>query len=97
MAVLKNKNGTEMYIDCKCGCDDGIRFKIHKDDFDDYCWWTYTNGNYFSEYGETTWRVFCKKMRKIWAIIRNKDYYYSDIIMTKEEFEEFKEYVNSIE
>lgn len=97
MAVLKNKNGKELYIDCCCGCDEGIRLKIDKfDDFDYYCWMTYTNGNYYSEYGETMWRVFCKKLKKIWSIIRNKDYYYSDIVMTKAEFDEFREYINSI-
>lgn len=25
MAVLKNKDGRELYVDCCCGCDEGIR------------------------------------------------------------------------
>ena len=97
MAVLKNKNGTELYIDCNCGCNDGIRIKIHKDDFDYYCFWTYTNGNFYTEQGETIFRTIRRKLEKIWAIIRNKDFYYSDVLMTKEEFNEFREYINSIE
>ena len=97
MAVLKNKCGTELYIDCNCGCNDGIRLKIDKDDLNYYCFMTYTNGNFYSEQSETAWRVFRKKLEKIWAIIRNKDYYYSDILMTKDEFDEFREYINSIE
>ena len=97
MAVLKNKDGKELYVDCNCGCNEGIRFKVDKDDdFDYYCFMTYTNGNFYREQGETMWRVMRKKLEKIWAIIRNKDYYYSDIVMTKDEFEEFKEYINSI-
>lgn len=97
MAALKNKDGTELYIDCNCGCNDGIRLKVYKEDPDYYCFWTYTNGNFYSEQGETMWRVFRKKFEKIWAIIRNKDYYYSDVVMTKDEFDEFREYINSVE
>ena len=37
MAVLKNKEGTEFLVDCGCGCDEGIRFRIDKEDFDFYC------------------------------------------------------------
>lgn len=97
MAVLKNKDGTEMYIDCNCGCDEGIRFRIDKDDYDYYCFMSYTNGQYYSEQGDKLWHVFCKKFKKIWAIIKNKDYYYAEMFMTKDEFNEFKEYINSIE
>lgn len=96
MAVFKNKGGTDLFIDCNCGCDQGIRFKIDKDDLEYYCFMTYTNGSYYREYGETLWRVFCRKLKKIWSIVANKDFYYSDIIMTKDEFEEFKEYINNI-
>lgn len=96
MAALKNKSGTELYIDCNCGCNEGIRFKVDKDDLDYYCFMTYTNGNFYNEQSTTMWRVFCKKLEKIWAIIRNKDFYYSDVLMTKVEFDEFREYINSI-
>ena len=96
MAVLKNKDGTELYVDCNCGCNDGIRIRVHKDEFDYYCFWTYTNGNFYTEQGETILRTLRKKWEKIWAIIRNKDFYYSDVLMTKNEFEEFREYINAI-
>lgn len=55
------------------------------------------NGNFYTGQGETVFRVIRKKLEKIWAIIRNKDFYYSDILMTKDEFNEFREYINSIE
>ena len=92
MAVFKNKNGIELYIDCLCGCDQGIRFKINKDDWDYYTFMTYTNGKFYAEQSDG----LRKKLRKIWAIIRNKDFYYSEICMTKDEFDEFREYINSI-
>lgn len=96
MAVLKNKNGDNLFIDCSCNCDEGIRFRIDKEDDNYYCIMTYTNGQFYSEQGETFWRVFCKKIKKIWAIIRNKDFYYSEVCMTKNDFIEFKEYINSV-
>ena len=96
MAALKNKDGTELYIDCHCGCNEGIRFRVNKDDFDYYCFMSYTNGNFYKEQCEKMWCVLYKKLKKIGAIIRNKDYYYNELIMTKEEFNEFKEYINSI-
>lgn len=97
MAVLKNKNGTELYVDCCCGCDDGIRFRVNKDDFDYYCFMSYTNGQFYREQDDKMWRVFCKKLKKIWAIIRNKDFYYAEVTMTKDEFNEFREYINAVE
>lgn len=96
MAVLKNTNGTELLIDCCCGCDEGIRFRIDKDDFDYYCFMTYTNGHFYTEQDNKLRRVFCKKLKKIWAIIRNKDFYYAEVTMTKDQFNEFKEYISNI-
>ena len=97
MAVLKNTDGTEMLVDCNCGCDNGIRFRIDKEDFDYYCFMSYTNGKFYAEQGETAWHIFCKKLKKICAIIRNKDFYYTEMMLTKDEFNEFREYINSIE
>lgn len=97
MAALKNKDGKELYIDCCCGCNEGIRLKVDKDDdFDYYCFMTYTSGNFYKEQGETVFRVLSEKLKKIWAIIRNKDFYYSEVVMTKDDFDEFREYINNI-
>ena len=96
MSTLKNKDNTELFIDCNCGCNEGIRFRIDKEDYDYYCFMTYTNGNFYRDQDETLWKVFYKKLKKIWAIIRNKDFYYAEIVMNKNEFEEFKEYINKL-
>lgn len=95
MAVMKNNDGSEVFIDCMCGCNTGIRFKIVKDN-DFVCYMTYTNGAFYTEQGESIFGILSKKFKKIWAILRNKDYYYSSISMSEEEFEEFRKYINSI-
>lgn len=79
----------ELIVSCKCGCDEGIHFKIHDCGDGEYAFLTYTNGNFYTQQ-----RPFFEKLKKIWAIIRNKDFYYSDIVLTKDDFNEFKEWVN---
>ena len=96
MAVLKSKDGTELLVDCHCGCDSGIRFRVDKEDDDGYWFMSYTNGKFYTEQFQGMWRVFCRKLKKILAIIRNKDFYYAEMFITKDEFEEFREYINSI-
>lgn len=96
MAVLKNIDGNELMVDCLCGCDTGIRLRVDKNDFDMYCFMTYTNGAFYKEQGETIFGVLGKKLKKIWAIIRNKDYYYSEFVMNKSEFDMFREYLNNV-
>lgn len=88
MAVLKASDNSEMIISCKCGCDDGLRIKIEKDE-EDYCFMTYLSGNWYKEQAG-----FIKKLKKIWAIIFNKDFYYADICMTENEFHQFKSWIN---
>ena len=89
MAVFKNFKDDELIISCKCGCDEGIHLKIHDCGDGEYAFLTYTNGNFYTQQ-----RPFFEKLKKIWAIIRNKDFYYSDIVLTKDDFNEFKEWVN---
>lgn len=93
MAVLKSKNDKELIISCRCGCDEGVHIKISNDGDDYYAYQCFTNGNFYKEqYGMLS--SLNRKLKKIWAIIRNKDYYYSDIAMSREDFQEFKEWVN---
>lgn len=48
MSVLRTEDGKELILTCRCGCDDGIHFKIDKD-FEDYMYMTYTNGNFYRD------------------------------------------------
>lgn len=95
MSVLSSKDKKELIITCNCGCDDSVCIKIDKADHYYYCIITYLNGNFYRDQ-KSVFQYIIKKLKKIWAIIRNKDYYYSDIIMNKEEFEEFRDYINQI-
>ena len=96
MAVLRNKDGTELFISCDCGCEQGVHIRVDKEDNDMYFLMTYTNGNWYSDQNKTVRTVIREKLKKIWCIIKNKDFHYSDISMTPKDFQEFKEYINSI-
>ena len=96
MSVLKSKDGDELIITCDCGCGDTCHIKIEEDEPDYYFFLTYLNSNWYREQDDKILRVVEKKLRKIWAVIRGKDFHYSDIRMTRDEFELFREYINSI-
>lgn len=96
MSVLMNKDKTELIVTCKCGCDAACHITIEKDGRDTYTIVSFMNGNFYTDqYGGLD--LLKEKLKKIWAIIRNKDYYYADVVMNEEDFKVFKEYVNSIE
>lgn len=96
-SVLKSADGKDLILTCTCGCGDTIHFKVDTSDPDFYFCTSYMSGNWYRDQDDTIWRVFCKKVKKIWRIIRGKDHHYSDICMTPADFAVFQEYINSVE
>lgn len=95
--VFMSKDKSELIITCKCGCEDAVHLSIQPDSDDDsFAFLTYLKGNFYAEQGETHLRILGKKLRKIWAIIRNKDYYYSDILLSKDDFNLLVKYLNNL-
>jgi hypothetical protein len=95
MSVLMTKDKKEIIVTCKCGCMDAFHVKIYEEeDMDYYGFLCFMKADFNTEYDKTPWRAFKVKMKKLWMILRGKDYCYSDTIMTKAEFEQFKAYVN---
>ena len=95
MALMISKDRKHLVLTCKCSCGDGVHFQIWNDG-EDYAYQCFVNGNFYKE-KEGSIRKLKSKLHKIWLIIRNKDYYYSDIVMTREDFEQFKEYINQVD
>lgn len=84
-----NENENECIVTCQCGYGEGIRCVVNKDDDNEYIYQLIMDAKWNTEQQGFFW-----KLRKIWAVIRNKDYYYSEICMSKEEFIKFKEWLN---
>lgn len=93
MSVMRDKKGDNLMVDCDCGCDEGLRIQVTRFE-DKYCILTYTSGTFYKDQNRTIWNVIATKFKKIWRILRNKDYCYSEIIMDKNDFKEFTEYLS---
>lgn len=104
MSVLKSGDGKELIVSCSCGCDEGVHIIIDCDNTanninpedDTFCYVTCLNSNWYRDQEKKIWLVIWNKLRKIWDIIRNKDFYYSEILMTRRDFETFREYINGV-
>lgn len=93
-----NKEKNAFYINCACGCEEALTFRIvppYDEKDTDYAFITYSRGSFYAEQNTILDRIY-KKLSRIWAIIRNKDYYYSDIILTKEDFNQFVDCLNGV-
>lgn len=97
MSVMKSKDGKDLVVDCSCGCNEGVRIKVNKESDDMYLLVTYTNGNFYRDQNQSIFSVIGKKLKKIYSILANKDYCYSEICMTKEDFNEFREFLSEID
>ena len=95
MAIMMSKDKKELIVSCKCGCQDTIHIKVDDmdKDADYYAFMTYLNGSWYRCQDDTVLKTIGRKLKKIWAIICNKDYYYSDIVMSCDDFKQLKEYL----
>ena len=99
MSILKSQDGKELLVTCSCSCDSGVSIRMNSSkisDNDTFAYCTILCGNWYQDQYQTIRDVLWQKMKKIWAIIRNKDYYYSEILMTRKDFETFREYINDV-
>lgn len=96
MTVMISEDKKDLIVTCKCGCQDAIHIKIDDEDknADYYAIQTYMNGNWYRDQDNRVFRTIERKLKKIWTIIRNKDYYYSKVLLSFEDFKRFKEYIN---
>ena len=96
MSVFMSKDKKELIVTCNCKCGQSFHITVDDEDRDSdiMFYLCYMKNNFDTEYDMNPWRAFKIKMKKIWFIIRGKDYCYSDTVMTKADFEEFKQFVN---
>ena len=96
MAVMVSDDKKEMIVTCECGCENAIHIRVDDmdKDYDCYAIQTYINGNWYRDQDDKVLRCIGRKLKKIWAIIRNKDFYYSELTMSREDFKKYKKYIN---
>ena len=90
MAVLISEDKRDLIITCGCHCNNAFRIALEDWDGVHAAYMTYVFGAHFRE----GWNVG-RRAKKIWKILKGEDYCYSDILMTKGDWEVFKSWVNS--
>ena len=80
---------------CKCGCHNGIIMKAEKDDDDFGLSITLVSDNFYMRQAGV-FRIIKEKIKRIWYILRNKEYCYFDICMNANDLKEFKEFVEKL-
>ena len=98
MSLMKSSDDKQFIIDCNCGCGEGLKFVIDKEDsVDYYCLTSFISSDWYNKQKDNFWQVIYNKLKRIWFVLRDKDYQYSEFYMSKNEFCEFKEYIDSLD
>lgn len=83
-------NDDKYVLFCKCGCGNGAVLKF--DNEDDELSMQLVSDNFYpwQNKGKMSFR---EKSKRIWHVITGKEYCYFDILINKDELQEFKEFV----
>lgn len=95
--VFYNENETEkMVIDtCNCGCGSVFHITRTTDDPEEY-YISLHSSNWYSE-STSAWDKFKTKMKRLWCVLRNKEYLYMDVCLTPQEFKEFTQKLEELQ
>lgn len=88
---MNKENGYVTF--CKCGCGNGVIFKFDNEDGELSVHLVSDNYYFKQDKGKMSFR---EKLRRIWHIIVGKEYCYFDILIDKNELQEFKEFVTRL-
>lgn len=78
---------------CKCGCRNGVVLKA--DNEDDELSLQLVSDNFYMTQNKGR-MSFREKIKRIWYVITGKEYCYFDILIGKDELQEFKEFVSRL-
>lgn len=82
------QNDHAVYIRCSCGCGDGMNFHVTRYDHEPEYWISLTGDLHYLEQNHG-WQRLKKKLKKLWAVLANRDYQYFELMLTQQEFSEF--------
>ena len=103
--VCSELNTNNFTVSCNCGCQEGMEFRFEKEtdyitDHEDKAVTEYYISLSTSKWDADQEHGFERLkyvLRKIWTIVRGKDFYYSEIVLTSEQWKQFKDKVNEVE
>lgn len=92
-----DKHTKVVIVNCNCGCDEAIQIKklVYDVKDDDEYYLSILAG----EFGSTQrgiFRTIGHRLKLAWKMLRGKEYLLTEIVMTKEELEEYKKVLEEL-
>lgn len=93
----KDKHTKVVIVNCNCGCDEAIQIKklVYDVKDDDEYYLSILAG----EFGSTQrgiFRTIGHRLKLAWKMLRGKEYLLTEIVMTKEELDEYKKVLGEL-
>ena len=93
----KDKHTKVVIVNCNCGCDEAIQIKklVYDVKDDDEYYLSILAG----EFGSTQrgiFRTIGHRIKLAWKMLRGKEYLLTEIVMTKEELDEYKKVLGEL-
>lgn len=93
----KDKHTKVVIVNCNCGCDEAIQIKklVYDVKDDDEYYLSILAG----EFGSTQrgiFRTIGHRIKLAWKMLRGKEYLLTEIVMTKEELDEYKKVLKEL-
>jgi bifunctional N-acetylglucosamine-1-phosphate-uridyltransferase/glucosamine-1-phosphate-acetyltransferase GlmU-like protein len=80
-------------VNCDCGCGNGFLVQFLFDTDDDFIGISTVTSGFYSHQNKFWHRIF-RRVRAAWFMLRGKEYYLHDIVLSKENWKRFVETVN---
>lgn len=90
---MKDNGNKRCVLYCDCGCENGVILKTENDENGYYI--SLVSDIYYTSH-KTGWSRFKERCKRIWRIIRNKEYYYFEICIHGDDIKEFKKFVENM-
>jgi len=91
--IYTNKDNSELIVSCDCGCGDGLLWKANR--FDEEGEQYFVSLTEHGWYAKQTGRIK-PYFRRIWKALCGKEYYLTELIMTKSEVEDLSEFLHQL-
>ena len=84
-------------VNCSCRCGDGFMIRLCYDHDDtDYVTLATTTSGFYS-HQDTFWGIIKRRIKAAWFMLRGKEYYLHDIVLTKADWCEFIANINGVD
>ena len=87
----------DINIFCNCGCGDGFTFtfRVEPDDEFDYVYFS-TFTSVFYSMSRSFLNTLRRRIEAAWFMLRGKEFYLHEVILTKEQWSDFVKSVNEV-